>query len=327
MNSADIRIDNKRRIYKSMLDGTYYTKQQISKKTGLSVATCNTLLNELRDCGYLTVSEQKEFHEAGRASYRFKIHAQHEHYIFVNTFIQNKKRIVDFYICDALGSIQEKIQKDYEFLTLELLQEEVRLLVNARNNIRQILFTFPGVIRDDLLCYTDIKELEGKNLMEIVKETNLSVTMINDLHAVAFGFESFEQAKNDVVTFAGFAKHQYPGTVTMHKGQVISGSHGIAGLVGFMPFDQEMEKLPELMVEGTCVPILCKTIGAVIALLNPSRIICTGDLINEAVLLDVRSYCAKSVPEQYMPTFNIVSDFNSYLLKGLFHLAIEKKIF
>ena len=46
-NSSDIRKDNKKKIYRLMLDHQQYTKQQISVKTGLSVATCNTLLNDM----------------------------------------------------------------------------------------------------------------------------------------------------------------------------------------------------------------------------------------------------------------------------------------
>ncbi|MBO5056175.1 MAG: hypothetical protein J6C64_07470 [Lachnospiraceae bacterium] len=39
-------------------------------------------------------------------------------------------------------------------------------------------------------------------------------------------------------------RHYTPGTVTMHKGQVISGSNGIAGLAGFKPFDVDVAEIP-----------------------------------------------------------------------------------
>ena len=40
--------ENKKAICRFMLDGEQYTKQQVSAGTGLSVATCNTLLNDKR---------------------------------------------------------------------------------------------------------------------------------------------------------------------------------------------------------------------------------------------------------------------------------------
>lgn len=39
-------------------------------------------------------------------------------------------------------------------------------------------------------------------------------------------------------------RHYTPGAVTMRKGQVISGSNDIAGLVGFKPFDVDVAEMP-----------------------------------------------------------------------------------
>ena len=49
--SSDIRRDNKKRIYKLVLNHESYTKQQISVMMRLSVATCKTLLNDMKSNG------------------------------------------------------------------------------------------------------------------------------------------------------------------------------------------------------------------------------------------------------------------------------------
>lgn len=59
--SSDIRKANKKRIYKLMLNRKSYTKQQISAMTGLSVATCNTLLNDMESNGILAIGDEKNF--------------------------------------------------------------------------------------------------------------------------------------------------------------------------------------------------------------------------------------------------------------------------
>lgn len=43
-----------------MWQGGAFTKQSVSAKTGLSVATCNTLLNDMDQCGEV-ISEKKRF--------------------------------------------------------------------------------------------------------------------------------------------------------------------------------------------------------------------------------------------------------------------------
>ena len=72
-NSSDIRKDNKKKIYRLMLDHQQYTKQQISVKTGLSVATCNTLLNDMAANKVLVTGEEKEFRGVGRSSWLYEI--------------------------------------------------------------------------------------------------------------------------------------------------------------------------------------------------------------------------------------------------------------
>ena len=49
IDSSDIRVRNKSRIWREMLSRKKYTKQQMAFALGLSVATCNTLLNELKE--------------------------------------------------------------------------------------------------------------------------------------------------------------------------------------------------------------------------------------------------------------------------------------
>ena len=59
----------------------------------------------------------------------------------------------------------------------------------------------------------------------------------------------------------------------MHKGQIISGYTGIAGLAGFMPFEMNPDEVPDMMVEGKCLAIIARIIGAVIAFQNPNEIV------------------------------------------------------
>lgn len=46
-DTADIKRENKSQIRKLLISGNSYTKQQVSLQTGLSVASCNTYLNEM----------------------------------------------------------------------------------------------------------------------------------------------------------------------------------------------------------------------------------------------------------------------------------------
>ena len=55
-DSAGIKRENKAQIRKLLMSGKPYTKQQIARQTGLSVASCNTYLNEMETSGEVILS-------------------------------------------------------------------------------------------------------------------------------------------------------------------------------------------------------------------------------------------------------------------------------
>ena len=89
-NSADIRRDNKKSIYRFLLEDRgavrtsrtmeqpegerlrQYTKQEVAAATGLSPATCNTLLNDMERAG-IVQGGRKKAGDVGRSSVLYRI--------------------------------------------------------------------------------------------------------------------------------------------------------------------------------------------------------------------------------------------------------------
>lgn len=324
--SSDIRKDNKKRIYKLMLDHEFYTKQQISAMTGLSVATCNTLLNDMESKGVLFIGDEKELRGVGRGSLLYSIDDEHEYYILVNLSTKEEYRIVDCYVVSATGNIIKKDHVEYKVIKVKNIVDVINEFMTEYSNVNQIVLSIPGVIDGDEIQFSDIKELEGARVKEKLREKfDKNIFIENDMHCLAYGYKDSKQDENTVITLACFPSHIQPGTVTMHKGQIISGYNGIAGLAGFMPLGISPDEIPDLMVEGKCTDIISRVIGAVIAFNNPKEIVFSGELINEKVLNEVAEYCSRSVPVKYMPEFKIVEDFDEFLINGMFQIAIENK--
>lgn len=324
--SSDIRKNNKKRIYRLMLDQESYTKQQISAMTGLSVATCNTLLNDMESNGILSIGDEKELRGVGRGSSLYSIDDGHEYYVLVNIGAQKGRRIVGYYVVSASGNIIQKNHVECKAVKVKDIVDVIEGFMTAYSNVDQIVLSIPGVIDGDEITFSDIRELEGAGLKEKLREQfDKSVSIENDMHCIAYGYKDNKKDENTVVTLAGFPSHIQPGTVTMHKGQIITGYNGIAGLAGFMPLGISPDEIPGLMVEGKCTNIISRIIGAVIAFINPKEIVFSGELISEEVLAEVADYCSKSVPAKYMPEFKVAADFDEFLINGMFQIAIENK--
>ena len=76
-DSADIKWANKSLIRVLLRSGSAYTKQQIALQTGLSVASCNTYLNEMEAAGEV-LGESRRLHDMGRSSVLYKLNERYE---------------------------------------------------------------------------------------------------------------------------------------------------------------------------------------------------------------------------------------------------------
>lgn len=76
-DSADIKWANKSLIRVLLRSGSAYTKQQIALQTGLSVASCNTYLNEMEAAGEV-LGESRRLHDVGRSSVLYKLNERYE---------------------------------------------------------------------------------------------------------------------------------------------------------------------------------------------------------------------------------------------------------
>ena len=110
-NSADIRRDNKKSIYRFLLEDRgavrtsqtmerpegerlrQYTKQEVAAATGLSPATCNTLLNDMERAG-IVQGGRKKAGDVGRSSVLYQIREDHEHYLALYFYVEKRSQYV-----------------------------------------------------------------------------------------------------------------------------------------------------------------------------------------------------------------------------------------
>lgn len=76
-DSTGIKRQNKSSIRQLLLSGRSYSKQQISLLTGLSVASCNTYLNEMEKTGEV-IGQKQKLHDVGRNSVVYTLNEDYE---------------------------------------------------------------------------------------------------------------------------------------------------------------------------------------------------------------------------------------------------------
>ena len=68
-----------------------YTKQEVAAATGLSPATCNTLLNDMERAG-IVQGGRKKAGDVGRSSVLYQIREDHEHYLALYFYVEHGKK-------------------------------------------------------------------------------------------------------------------------------------------------------------------------------------------------------------------------------------------
>ena len=324
-NVADIRKNNKKEIYRLMLDGRRYTKSQVAMGTKLSVATCNTLLNDMKNQGIVT-GEEKAFGEVGRSSILYRINEEHESYLAIYPAVKKGTYVVETMVFSPIGKILFNETKEYDIVDVLQLEKIVDRHREIFPSLKHIMIAMPGIVKENIVRYCDISTLNDVDVKaDLEQKFGIETTIKNDLHFDALGYYKLENRKEEVITLAYFPSHILPGAATIHKGMIIQGESGFAGMMGFLPYGVSRQEQLAMLEPETCIPFIAMSVSVNIVLLNPGTIVLTGDLIDEKTLEAVKETCLKSIPEEYMPDFIIIDNFKKYLFEGMFQLALDMK--
>lgn len=322
-DSADIRKINKNKILKILWQGGQYTKQQLSVKTELSVATCNTLLNEMERCGEVT-GEKKRVQEVGRSTVFYQINEAHESILCITFEVIKGIKLLNRTLLSTLGNVLEQKTANCRILDYSVIEKYISEITEQYDNISQIMIGTPSIAESGIIRHCDIEELENEQIVhKLNRKFHLPVYLENDMHFRAYGYYRKNGSKNDVITLANFPSHILPGTASVHAGTIIKGKNQFAGMVGFLPFGMSRAKLLSMLKMPDGLPLIEKSVVSVIVMINPDKIVFTGDLLNEEILSRIRKSCLNFIPEAYMPDFVFEENMNTYYLEGMYRKALD----
>ena len=324
-DSADIRKVNLYKIRKILWNGEWKTKQQIAIETGLSVASCNTLLNELSNIGEV-ISEKIRLHEVGPGALQYRINENYEYILCIWFDRLNQHDVLTKKLLATTGKIIFEEQKEYDSLNPLELQKEIESIYKRYSNITSIMIGTPSIAENGVIRHCDITSLEGFPIVSaLINKLNVSVYLENDMHFKVFGYSKKNNIENDVVTIANFPIGILPGTASVHDGIVIKGHNQFAGMVGFLPYDCNQKELLDKLKPNQCHKVVSKAIASIISILNPNTIVLTGELLDEKCIDWIYENCKQWIPESYMPQLIYQKQMDSYYLEGMYQKAIELK--
>ena len=322
---ADIRKVNLNKIRKILWNGEWKTKQDISNETGLSVATCNTLLNELSKTKEV-ISERTRIHEVGPTALRYMINDDYEQILCLWLEQIGKKDILSIHLMTITGKELDQTYLSFDHLTPTILEDEIKRYLKEHSNISIIMAGIPGITENGVINHCDIQEFNQYPMIDqFTKKFKKQVYIENDMYFKAYGYYQNNKEDNKIISLVNLLSHILPGTATIHEGMIIKGKNQFAGMVGFLPFDISQKELLKKLEPRSCRKYISKMIATLIVTNNPSVIVITGNLLDEDSIEWIKEDCKQWIPEEYLPTFIYEKDINTYYLKGLYKQALQHK--
>lgn len=323
--TSDVRQENITKIKRLFYSGKEYTKLDITGITGLSQGTCNTLLNSLENSGEV-ICRQERLRNTGRSSSVYRMNDDYRFYLCIIFDIKDSVKSLRLSVVTPLGNIRYFEQIQFEIIKKDDIIRAVKRYISEYPKICKIIFGIPGIVKDGTITHCDIEELNGTDIYALLAhETALPVLTGNDMHLKAYGYYCSENISDNIVTIAFFPENILPGTASIHRGEVICGSTGLAGMTAFLPFGFDRKKQLSMMNRRECMPIIVGNLVSIITMINPGKIILTGGLITEEKIPEIRNMCAKYIPDEHMPELVFEADPDKYYIYGMYRRAIQEE--
>lgn len=301
MNRKDVRNHNLQKIRSALRSMRQATKPQLAEHTGLSVMTVNTLVKILQERGEAELLEDflpAASEEGGRPARQYRYLADRLLALVMCFYEEAGENRMELGVENLLGDIVFSEKVACHEVTPELLLATIRRYQEKYPQLALVMMGLPGVEVDGAMAVIDYPALKGLRLREQLESAaGLSVYLVNDINAAVsgYGMTLGQAAKDETVVGIYWPRNYPPGAGILLNGELYKGRDGLAGEIS-CAFDRSTCVPKEITVEQVAEKIV-----SFVRFWNPHRIVLYHEGITTGMEGEIRSLCAVSLPERFMP--------------------------
>ncbi|MCG7381999.1 ROK family protein [Paenibacillus sp. ACRRY] len=303
------------------------TKSRVAEATGLSVATCRSILIELLEAGELVELDMEESN-GGRPAQIYKFN---ENFSYIACLIVKagvKFHSILFTVNNLYGETVEEgyreIQKDQ--MNEGIIYEIIDSLLRRFPLIRAVGIGVPGAVHQGVVNVSDIPRLVGVPLGAFIREKyEVEVVVENDMNLTVYGlYQKREYQDENSIVVATFIEGSLPGAGIMIDGHIHRGNTQFAGEIAFLPLGlSHDEQFRLLHNRDTFHTLAARSVSSLIAVMNPETLALTGTLVQPEDVKIIRKECLKYIPEMHMPQMRLLNDPDEDYMFGLLSMTLE----
>ncbi|MDD5986376.1 MAG: ROK family protein [Eubacteriales bacterium] len=317
-NTYRVKLTNKTLIKNALKSMGTATRTEVSQKTGLSIATCRNILNELVRDGEVLEDALEATNTVGRPARRYSFNKDFSYVAGINMNIDGEERTLQYVVANLDGEIIADEHEQRETVTSDDLVHLTDTLMEKWPSITALALGIPGTFsKDGEIFACDFTDLNGTNIKEaILASHSIDITMASIPDLVTYGYYSMHPNRRGS-TVAGLIAPigQRLGAGIVIDGSIYKGSNNLAGEVSYMYFGED--------TADETNEHLYTAVSAIITLLGPDELILYGRRFSDEVFEET---CAKSrdlLQEDFLPRFVHIGDCYDEMLRGIVQLALS----
>lgn len=326
-SSITVKSTNTSLVLTTLKDRGPMTKSTLSKHTGLSIASCGYIINDLIKANRV-IEGETVLHGRGRPAKKYMYNPDYSHALCLTITGDTTSDRVEGVVVDLHGKILFREEYYYHGLTFEVIDRLISDLLDAHTNIDQIGIGIPGFTSDGQVINCDVSSLDGCDIrQQLENKYKLPVFVENEMHLSAYGYYKYHpEYRGDSIAVFHMPDDFVPGAGFVINGQVIKGETGFAGEISHLPFGfpySEKELIRRCKDPETAMSIILKAVISIITIINPAVIIFAGNIFTEQFLSVLQEKCKKIIPDIFAATFRVEEDFHVEYLRGVILFTLD----
>lgn len=323
--TTPLKIMNRRAVLDALRGSGGAGAADLAAATGLSVATCAAIAEELTAAGMTLELEEKES-TGGRPGRRYARNP--ERFFTAALAVEAPRggaaRIVHA-VTDAEGIPVERGETKAPRALPEALDALLESLRARRPALRAAALSVQGVVRDGTVGICDTPELTGLALQRRVETRHgIPAVVENDVNFAALG--RARTARD--LAFLFFPEDNWPGAGLIANGAPLRGKSSFTGEISFLPITgntraaHNAAPLPHAS-PALAAKYIARIVACLTATLNPEVAVLAGGAVRPDMIPDIRRHCLSLLPAEHLPELEFCADFAESRLAGMTAAALE----
>lgn len=316
---------NKNNIRKQLKLMGKATKPELAARTGLSVVTVNSLLEELVKNGEIKKGESIPSN-GGRPCLQYIFNEDYKYAVIIYGHQKNNQNLIRLLVINLLGQCIERKEKYFAKVQIDSFDSwllEVFEKYGEKTGL--IAFGLPGEEVDGMITVNDYPDIVGKEFMEHYRRAyEAPVIFENDINAAVNGYYSYRiSAEAEHIVGLYFPRIYAPGAGTIIHGEIYKGAGNFAGEISRIPVDYPWE---ELDYGDPCQVI--RSVGELLIIyscvLAPDFFVLYGDFWTEEIKSGLREALRESLKGQFEAKLVFSNELEKDFEQGMITLALDE---